>query len=79
MGHFVISSGHSNGALDAGASQCLRSKPHTEPDIRPLCVGSPIVHFFVVDTDFYSEIFDNVHVNYIIMYVLNTKCSYRWP
>lgn len=52
MGHLVMSSGHSYGAIDAGASQYFGSKPQTEPDIRPPGPDSPGDHFFHVEIDF---------------------------
>lgn len=56
IGHFVISSGHSYGATDAGASQYFGSRPHTEPEIRPPGPGSPGDHFFHVEIDFYERL-----------------------
>lgn len=54
IGHLVISSGHSYGAIDAGASQYFGSRPQTEPEIRPPGPDSPGDHFFHVDIDFYG-------------------------
>lgn len=58
IGHFVMSSGHSYGAMDAGESQNFGSKPHTEPDILPPGPDSPGDHFFQVDIDFCNGRFD---------------------
>lgn len=55
IGHLVMSSGHSYGATEAGASQYFGSRPHTEPDIRPPGPDSPGDHFFHVDMDFYRS------------------------
>lgn len=67
IGHLVISSGHSYGAIDAGASQYFGSNPHTEPDIRPPGPDSPGDHFFHVEIDFYSitniRIVSNLYIN----------------
>lgn len=43
-----MSSGHSYGAIEAGASQYLGSRPQTEPDIRPPGPIFPLLHFFQV-------------------------------
>lgn len=53
-----MSSGHSYGAIEAGASQYFGSKPHTEPDIRPPGPDSPGDHFFHVDIDFWKMEFN---------------------
>lgn len=49
-----MSSGHSNGAIEAGASQYLGSSPHTDPDILPPGPESPGDHFFHVDIDYWA-------------------------
>lgn len=65
IGHLVISSGHSYGAIEAGASQYFGSNPQTEPDIRPPGPDSPGDHFFQVEIDFYGPKFivflENIH------------------
>jgi len=52
IGHLVMSSGHSYGAMLAGASQNLGSSPQTDPLMRPPGPLSPGPHFFQVDIVF---------------------------
>jgi hypothetical protein len=54
IGHLVMSSGHSYGAIEAGASQYLGSRPHTDPEILPPGPASPADHFFHVEMVFYN-------------------------
>uniref|UniRef100_A0A182UVK5 Uncharacterized protein n=1 Tax=Anopheles merus TaxID=30066 RepID=A0A182UVK5_ANOME len=49
IGHLVMSSGHSCGAIEAGASQYFGSRPHTLPEMRPPGPESPGDHFFHVE------------------------------
>lgn len=69
MGHLVISSGHSYGAIEAGASQYFGSNPHTDPDMRPPGPLSPGDHFFQVDIDFYIVLSMKTNAKTFITYL----------